>query len=126
MARRRSEAARGRKRGRSPGLLGGRSLLAVAVDDAPAREVVWRQRDANAVPPGDADEVPAHATRRVGDQLVAAFELNLEHRVRQRLGDNRVHDYGLLLLAAIVLLRFGRLRRAPRTPALTLELSQDS
>src|SRR5260370_1330998 len=101
-------------------------LLAVALDDAAAREVVGRQLDPDAIARRDAYEVAAHAAGGVGDELVAAFELDLEHRIGQRLRDDRVHHDGLLFLAAIVLLRLGRFRRAPRTPALALGLSPDS
>src|SRR5439155_532752 len=58
-------------------------LLAVAVDDAAARQVVRRKLDADAVAGRDADEVATHAAGSVGDELVAVLELYLEHRVRQ-------------------------------------------
>src|SRR5882762_5064497 len=76
-------------------------LLAVAVDDAAARQVVGRELDADAVAGRDSNEVAAHTAGRVGDELVAVFELHLEHRVRQSLRDRGVHDDGLLLLVAV-------------------------
>jgi hypothetical protein len=56
---------------------------------------------------------------------VATFDLDLEHRVWQSLGDHGVHHDRGFFLAAVVLLRFG-FGWPTRTPALTLELSQDS
>src|SRR5712691_11194283 len=76
-------------------------LLAVAVDDAAARQVVGRKLDADAVTGRDADEVATHAARRVGDELVAVLELHLEHRVRESLRDGGVHDDRLLFLIAV-------------------------
>src|SRR5438093_11217803 len=67
-------------------------LLAVAVDDAAARQVVRRKLDADAVAGRDADEIATHAAGSVGDELVAVLELNLEHRVRESLRDGGVHD----------------------------------
>src|SRR5450759_872668 len=126
MEHRRSEAARGRRRGRSLELRGDQALLAVAIDDAAARQVVRRQLHADAVARREPDEVAAHAASRVGDQLVAALDLDLEHRIGQRLGDDGVHDNRRFLLAAVILVGFGRFRRSSRTSTLTLELSQDS
>src|SRR2546423_509954 len=87
-------------------------LLAVAVDDPAARQVVRRELDADAVARRDADEVAAHAAGRVGDELVAALELHLEHRVRQSLRDRGVHDDRLFLLVAVGGRGAPRLRRA--------------
>src|SRR5256885_454782 len=75
-------------------------LLAVAVDDAAARQVVRRKLDADAVAGRDADEVATHAAGSVGDELVAVLELNLEHRVRGSLRDGGVHDDRLPFLVA--------------------------
>src|ERR1700687_1183820 len=120
-----TEAALGRRRGRILKCREG-SLLAVAIDDAAARQVVRRELDADAVARRDADKVAPHSTRRISDELVAGFELDLEHRVGQCLGDAGVHDARRLFLVAIVAIRLGSLRRPPRTSALTLELTQDS
>src|SRR6266852_6430365 len=86
-------------------------LFAVAVDDAAARQVVGRELDADAIAGRDSNEVAAHAAGRVGDELVAVFELDLEHRVRQSLRDRGVHDDGLLFLVTIVSLGAPSLRR---------------
>src|SRR5713101_3898982 len=97
-------------------------LLAVAVDDAAARQVVGRELDADAVARRDADEVAAHAAGRVGDELVAVLKLHLEHRVRQSLRDRGVHDDRLFLLVTVVSLRASSLRRtcaATRSSLLT-------
>src|ERR1035437_8614788 len=107
-----------------PGLPGV-TLLAIAVDDASPREVVRRQLDADAVAGRDADEVAPHATRCVGDELVPVLELDLEHRVRQSLGDDGVHHARPLLLIAVVAIRFAHFRRS-RTSTRTFRLPQDS
>src|SRR4029077_9649114 len=103
----------------------GLKLLAVAVDDAPTREVVRRQLDADAIARRDADEVAPHAPRRVRDELVPVLELDLEHRVRQRLGDDGVHHDRRLFLVAIVAIRLADLRRS-RTSTWTFGFSQDA
>src|SRR4029077_9556044 len=103
----------------------GLKLLAVAVDDASPREVVRRQLHADAIARRDADEVAAHAPRRVGDELVPVFELHLEHRVRQRLRDDGVHHDRRLLLVSIVTIRLAHLWRS-RTSTWTFRFPQDS
>src|SRR5712692_10378743 len=67
--------------------------LLVAVNDAPAGQVVWRKLDSNLVPGQDADEVLAHLSGDVRQHLVLVLELNAKHRVGQWL-DHRRH--GLL------------------------------
>src|SRR2546430_1241599 len=101
-ARRRSEAVRGRRRAPSRAIRGARGSISVAVNDPSAREVIRGELDADPVAGRDADEVPTHASGRVSDQLVAAFDLNLEHRVRQRERNDRVHDDGLLFRISVV------------------------
>src|SRR2546430_16835162 len=91
---------------------GAAPLVAVAVDDAAARQVVRRKFDANAVAGRDADEVATHAAGSVGDELVAVLELHLEHRIRQSLRDGGVHDDRLLFLVAVGGRRAPRPRRA--------------
>src|SRR5258705_12963640 len=54
---------------------------AVAVNDAPAREIVRRQLDLHAVAGQDADVVPAHLARDVGQHLVIVVESHAEHCV---------------------------------------------
>src|SRR5437588_9868019 len=99
-------------------------LLAVAVDDAAAREVVRRQLDADAVARRDADEVAAHAARRICDELVAALNLDFEHRVRQSLRADRVHHDRGFLLVAVLALCLARPLRSPRPSALSFVLAQ--
>src|SRR5207247_4696467 len=77
-------------------------LLAVAVNDAAARQVVRRELDADAVAGRDADEVAPHAAGRVRDELVAVLELHLEHRVRVSLREGGVNYDSLLFLVAVV------------------------
>src|SRR6478735_1953816 len=62
--------------------------LAVAVDDASAREVVGAELHDHAVFRDDADVVLPHLARNRGEDLVSVAELNAEHRVGQRLGDH--------------------------------------
>src|SRR5579872_4287884 len=69
-------------------------LLAVAVDDAPAGQVVRAQLDPDAVTWRDPDEEAAHPAGGVGHELVTVLQLNLEHGVRKRLRDDRVHHDG--------------------------------
>src|SRR5712692_5243944 len=76
--------------------------LLVAVNDAPAGQVVWRKLDSNLVPGQDADEVLAHLSGDVRQHLVLVLELNAKHRVGQWL-DHRRHDLdGILLRIARV------------------------
>src|SRR3977135_3523030 len=123
MARPRTGAVRGRRRARRRGLREGPALLAVAVDDASAREVVRRQLDADPVAGRDADEVAAHPSGGVGDQLVPAPDLAFAHPVGQGLRNNSAHDDCAFLLAAIILVGLGGFRWSPRASALALELS---
>jgi len=100
-------------------------LLAVAVDDAPAGQVVGRELHPNAVAWRDANEVAPHAAGCVGDELVPVLELDLEHRIRQRLRDDCVHDYSCFFLVTIVAIRFSDLWRS-RTSTRTFRFPQDS
>ena len=87
-------------------------LLAIAVDNASQRQVVRRQLDADAISRRDADEVAPHAPRCVRDQLLPVLELDLEHRVRQSLRDDGVHDDRRLFLISIVAIRLAHLWRS--------------
>src|ERR1700712_3428365 len=60
---------------------------AVAVDDAPAREVVRGQLDLHAIARQDADVMPAHLARDVGQHLVIVVESHAEHGVGECFGD---------------------------------------
>src|SRR4029078_4298081 len=55
-------------------LEGGYPPLLIAVDDAAAREVVWRQLDLHAVTRVDPDAVAAHLARRVAERLGPVVE----------------------------------------------------
>ena len=61
---------------------------AVAVDDAPAREVVGRKLDDDTVFGDDADVVLPHLARDRGEYLVPVGQLNAEHRIGKSLGDH--------------------------------------
>src|SRR4249919_2606080 len=62
-------------------------LLLQSERDATAREVVRGDLDLDLVARQDADVVLPHLTRDAGEDAVPAFELNPEHRARQRLHD---------------------------------------
>src|ERR1700688_4421428 len=59
--------------------------LLVAEDDPAARQVVGRKVDPDAVADQDADVELAHLAGGVGEDGLAGLQLDLEHRVRQRL-----------------------------------------
>src|SRR5579864_4816715 len=92
-----------------------RGLFAIAVHDAAARQVVGRELDADPVARRDAYEVAAHTAGGVGDELMTALDLHLEHRVRQCLRDHGVHDDRRLFLAAVIAVRLADLLRTSRT-----------
>jgi hypothetical protein len=62
--------------------------LTAAVNDAPARQVIWRNLDLHAVARDDANEVLAHAAGNVSDHFSADVELDAELRVGERLLDS--------------------------------------
>src|SRR6478735_8996280 len=62
--------------------------LAVAVDDAPAGEVVGRQLHDDTVLGDDADVVLPHLAGDRREDFVTVAQLNAEHRVGQGLGDH--------------------------------------
>ena len=68
----------------------------VPVDDAPAGQVVRRKLDEDLVPRQDADEVLPHLPGDVREHLMLVFQLDLEHRVRQRFDDRDLQE--LLIL----------------------------
>src|SRR5437764_5706854 len=70
----------------------------VAVDDPAAVEIVWREFHPDPIAGRHPNAEPPHPACRIGDELVVVLQLDLEHRVGQGLGDDRVHDDGLLLL----------------------------
>src|ERR1017187_9532519 len=61
----------------------------VPVDDAAARQVVRRKLDEDLVSRQDADEMLSHLPGDVREHSMLVFQLDLEHRVRQRLDDRR-------------------------------------
>lgn len=63
----------------------------MAVGNAPLGEIVGRKLDRYAVARQDLDEVLAHLSRQVGENLVPLAEFDLERRIRQGL-DNRSVD----------------------------------
>ena len=65
--------------------------LAEAVDDSPAREVIGRQFDANAVAEHDADPVPLQAPRQIAEGLVPVVERHAVHLTAQCLSDLALH-----------------------------------
>src|ERR671936_163658 len=64
-----------------------RLVLALAVDDPPAAEVVRRDLDLHAVAGIDADPVAAHLAGGVAEGLVAVVERDLVHAVAEGLDD---------------------------------------
>src|SRR5205823_14858187 len=63
------------------------TLLAVAIDDAAATQVVRRQLDLDAVAGKDPDPVAPHLPGRVAECLVTIVERDLEEAVAERLDD---------------------------------------
>src|SRR2546421_5302211 len=68
----------------------GRVLL-VAEDDPAPGQVVGRQLDPDAVADQDADVELSHLARGVGQDRLACLQLDLEHRIRQRLDHLGIH-----------------------------------
>lgn len=74
------------------------SLIAVAIYDPAAVQVVRGELNSDSVPGRDPDAVSTHPACGVGDQFVTVFQRDLEHHVGQSLPDNRVEDDRCLLL----------------------------
>ena len=72
-------------------------LLAMAVDDARAVEVIWRELAAHAVPGQDANAEAPHLARHVTEHDMVVVELYAEHRIGQRL-DHLTLEFDLVLL----------------------------
>ena len=67
--------------------------LLVAIGDATTGEVIGGDLYLNFVARQNADAVHPHLPRAVREDLMTVFELDAEHRVRQRLGDGALeHD----------------------------------
>lgn len=75
-----------------------RPPLAVAVDDARAVEIVWRELAADAIAREDADPEASHLARDVPEYDVVVVELHTEHCVRQRL-DYLALEFDLVFLS---------------------------
>src|SRR5947207_318409 len=72
-------------------------VLAVAVDDARAVEVVGRELAAHAIAGEDADAKAPHLARDVSEDDVVVVELDAEHGIGQRL-DHLALEFDLVLL----------------------------
>src|SRR3990167_1196005 len=75
----------------------GLAFLAVAVRDAAAGEVVGRELHLHLIARQDADVVLPHLPGDGREHVVAAVDLDPEHRARQRLDDLALHLDFLLL-----------------------------
>ena len=71
--------------------------LLVTVDNAAAVEVVWAELNRDTIAGEDADEVFAHTTGNVREDLVLVLQLNFEKRVGQSL-DDRGHYLNCIFL----------------------------
>src|SRR5256714_8341595 len=72
-------------------------VLAVAIDDARAVEVVGRELAAHAITGEDADAKASHLARDVSENDVVVVELDAEHGIGQRL-DHLALEFDLVLL----------------------------
>src|SRR5436305_6946534 len=72
-------------------------VLAVAIDDARAVEVIGRQLAAHAITGEDADAKTPHLARHVAEHYVVVVELDAEHGVGQGL-DHLALEFDLVLL----------------------------
>src|SRR5215472_14229167 len=70
--------------------------LLVAVDDAAARQIVWRKLDRDFVSRENANKIFAHLAGDVRQDLVLVLQLDTEHGVGQRF-DDRGHDFNGVL-----------------------------
>src|SRR5687768_6153869 len=77
------------------------ALVAVAVDDAAAPEVVGRELDLDPVAREDPDPVAAHLSGRVPEGLVAVVERDAEEAVPERLDHFALH-LDLVFLVALL------------------------
>src|SRR5229473_8510614 len=73
------------------------AALLVAIHNPAARQIVRRKLHGDFVSRQNPDEILAHLAGNVRQNLVLVFQLNAEHRVRQRL-DHRGHDLNGVLL----------------------------
>jgi hypothetical protein len=73
-------------------LVRGAARLLVAVRDATALQVIWRQLNLNTITGEYADVMHAHLSGNVGQHFVPVFEFDPEHRVRERLDHRPLED----------------------------------
>src|SRR5947207_15756935 len=99
--------------------------LLVAVHNPAARQIVRRKLHCDLVSRQNPDEILAHLAGNVRQNLVLVFQLNAEHRVRQRLDDRRHHFNGLLrrisgvvLFLVFVLIRHVLPKNGSKDPSL--------
>ena len=93
-------------------VFGVRRLL-VTVDNAATVEIVRAELNRDAVAGEDADEVFAHTSRDVSESLMLVLQLNLEHRIRQCLNDDR-HNLNCIFLRQTI--SFGSRGSSPEIP----------
>jgi len=77
----------GESSGKSPDALSGAAGLRLAVDDAPAGQVVWRELNLDPIAWVDPDPIPAHPPGRVAERLVPVIEDDSVLAAPERLDD---------------------------------------
>ena len=90
-----------------PEVTSDRNGLAVAISNAAAREVIWREFDGYAVARQHTDVVRAHFAGEVTENCMTVFEFDPKHGVRQRIDDLAVDGDRVRILAARALLDDG-------------------
>src|SRR5271156_1701872 len=73
--------------------------LLVAINYAPARQIVRRKLDRHPIAGQDADEIFPHLAGNMGQDLMLVFELDAKHRVGKRL-DHPGHTFGCAFFPA--------------------------
>jgi hypothetical protein len=72
-------------------------ILLVTVDDPAPRQIVGTEFYRDPIAGKNADEIFAHAAGDVRKHLMLVFQLDLEHRIGQRLNDG-CHDFNRVFL----------------------------
>jgi len=80
-----------------PSVASARVLGAVAPDDPPLREVIWRELDPDAIAGYDTDEVEPHLPREMREHRLPTIQRDPEHRVWQRFGHDSLNLNGITL-----------------------------
>src|SRR5437660_12792758 len=83
---------------------------AIAITDAPARQIVRAHFDADPIAEQDADTELAHLATRIRQQLMPVVELDFELGIGQRIDDCTVHFDGVVLGHAAILTAGGLAR----------------